>query len=86
VNPVAEFAWRQGDLAYVREPLGSVVDDLNRYWRARIVIEDPQVADLQFTGTVFVASLTDWLAGIEQAYPVTAWHAKNGEVALRWRR
>ncbi len=32
VNPATELAWRDGELAYVREPLGSVVEEnLNRY-------------------------------------------------------
>lgn len=82
VNPAAELAWRNGELAYVREPLGSVIDDLNRYSTRKIVVEDAQVAQLRFTGTAFASSLDDWLAGIERAYPISTRRAANGDVIL----
>jgi transmembrane sensor len=82
VSPTAELAWRKGEMAYVREPLGAVVDNLNRYSARRIVIDDPSLAALPFTGTAFVESLDDWLTGIEQAYPVTVTRAPNGDIVL----
>lgn len=78
--------WRDGELAYVREPLGSVVEDLNRYSPHRIVIEDPVIATLPFTGTAFTSSLRDWLKGIQQAYPVRVEEAANGDLILTSRR
>lgn len=86
VNPSAELAWRNGELAYVREPLGSVVENLNRYSRRKIVIEDPEIAALPFTGTAFPSSLDDWLAGVEQAYPITAEPTDSGDIILSMRR
>jgi transmembrane sensor len=82
VNPSAELAWRNGELAYVREPLGSVVENLNRYSARKIVIEDPAIADLPFTGTAFASSLDDWIAGIEQAYPISAERTASGDIVL----
>ncbi len=86
VNPTAELAWRNGELAYIYEPLGTVVEDLNRYSARRIVIADPQVAQIPFTGTAFVTSLDGWLAGIEQAHPVSVSRAANGDIVLSARR
>jgi len=86
VNPATELAWRDGELAYVREPLGSVVENLNRYSRRRIVIEDPDIAALPFTGTAFASSIDDWLAGVEQAYPITATRTDSGDIILRARK
>jgi transmembrane sensor len=83
VNPAAELAWRDGELAYVREPLGSVVENLNRHSSRKIVIADPEIAALPFTGTAFASSLDDWLAGVEQAYPITARHTDNGDIILK---
>jgi transmembrane sensor len=82
VNPAVALAWRSGELAYVREPLGSVIEDLNRYAAQRIVIDDPDIAELPFTGTAFASSLDDWLAGIEAAYPVTVRHSATDEIVL----
>lgn len=82
VNADAELAWRNGELAYVREPLRTVVENLNRYSARKIVIEDPAIAALPFTGTAFASSLDDWLAGLEQAYPITAKRTDSGDVIL----
>ena len=43
--------------------LEQLVENLNRYSRRRIVIEDPHIAALPFTGTAFASSVDDWLAG-----------------------
>lgn len=85
VDPAAELTWRNGELAYVREPLRSVIEDLNRYSRRKIVIDDPDIGALPFTGTVFATSLDDWLAGVERAYPISVKHADNGDIVLERR-
>jgi transmembrane sensor len=76
------LAWRGGELAYVWEPLGAVIEDLNRYSEHKVIIKDPAIAELRFTGTVFTASLTDWVKAIEQAYPVRADSTANGDIVL----
>ena len=78
--------WRSGELAYVWEPLGAVIEDLNRYSQHKVIIKDPAIAGLRFTGTVFTASLADWVKAIEQSYPVRADSAANGDIVLVARR
>lgn len=80
------LAWRSGELAYVWEPLGAVIEDLNRYSEHKVIIKDPAIAELRFTGTVFTASLTDWVKAIEQAYPIRADITANGDIVLVNRR
>jgi transmembrane sensor len=82
VDTSSALEWRSGELAYVWEPLGAVVDDLNRYSAHKVIIKDPAVATLRFTGTVFTASLTDWVKAVEQAYPVRADTTANGDIVL----
>jgi transmembrane sensor len=86
VNPGAKLDWRNGQLAYIREPLGAVVENLNRYSTRKIVIEDAEIATLPFTGTAFASSLDDWVAGIEQAYPIKAKHTSGGDIILSTRK
>jgi len=86
IDPSRALAWRSGELAYVRESLGSVIEDLNRYSARKIVIQDPAIADLRFTGTAFVSSLDDWLQGVEQAYPVSARATATGDIILTEKR
>jgi transmembrane sensor len=80
------LAWRSGELAYVWEPLGAVIEDLNRYSAHKVIIKDPAIAELRFTGTVFTASLIDWVKAVEQAYPVRADTTANGDIVLVDRR
>jgi transmembrane sensor len=82
VDTSSALEWRSGELAYVWEPLGAVVEDLNRYSAHKVIIKDPSVATLHFTGTVFTASLTDWVKAVEQAYPVRADTTANGDIVL----
>jgi transmembrane sensor len=86
VNPSTALSWRNGELAYVHEPLGSVVKDLNRYSTRKIVVADAEVAAIPFTGTAFAASLDGWLAGLEQAYPIDVKESATGEVILSSRK
>ena len=51
VDPDAAFAWRTGLLVYQDQPLGAVVDDLNRYFVTPIRVAGP-AADLRFSGTL----------------------------------
>lgn len=86
VDTSSALQWRSGELAYVWEPLGAVVEDLNRYSEHKVIIKDPAIAELRFTGTVFTASLADWVKAIEQAYPVRADSSANGDIVLADRR
>jgi transmembrane sensor len=86
VDTSSALEWRGGELAYVWEPLGAVVEDLNRYSEHKVIIKDPAIAELRFTGTVFTASLADWVKAVEQAYPVRADSTANGDIVLVERR
>lgn len=86
VDTSSALEWRRGELAYVWEPLGAVIEDLNRYSEHKIIIKNPGIAELRFTGTVFTASMADWVKAVEQAYPVRADRAANGDIVLVERR
>jgi len=44
------IAWRHGKLRYREAPLGSVVEDLNRYFEKQIVLADPGLETLPVSG------------------------------------
>ncbi len=83
VDPNAVMRWRNGELAYDDTPLETVIADVNRYTSVQVVIRDPAVERLRFTGTVFVASVRDWLKALESEYPVTARDSGNGVITLQ---
>lgn len=50
VDADAETAWRRGKLIFVDQPLGSVVEQLNRYHHGRIQIIDPAIRNHRVSG------------------------------------
>jgi transmembrane sensor len=82
VDTQSVLRWRDGELAYDEAPLASVIADINRYSTISVVVRDPALLRLRFTGTVFVASVNDWVKALEAKYPVHARVSPDGEIAL----
>jgi transmembrane sensor len=82
VDAVHALSWREGRLQYFNAPLEDVVKDVSRYSAQPIVVEDPRVGKLSFTGTVFVNSIGDWLGAIQSTFPVRAVVTKGNSVLL----
>jgi transmembrane sensor len=74
--------WRSGELSYDRVPLATVIADINRYSTARFVINDSDLEHLEFSGTVFVTSIGDWLSALEAVYPIKARESTAGVIQL----
>jgi transmembrane sensor len=70
VDAVQATAWRDGQIAYIDQPLEKVVSDLRRYSMKDIVLQDPSVAALHYTGTVSISELDHWAAGLTRVYPL----------------
>lgn len=66
----ARMAWRRGQLRFEEEPLDVVIASLNRYSTRRIVLGDPALKKLRFTGTVYDDSVEDWLQAVQIVFPV----------------
>ncbi len=82
VDAHSALRWRDGELAYDDAPLETVIADINRYSTLSVVLRDPAIRRLRFTGTVFIASVDDWLKALEVKYPVHARASADGEVTL----
>jgi transmembrane sensor len=83
VDPSIVMRWRYGELAYDDAPLETVIADINRYSSMHVVLRDPEVERMRFTGTVFVASIRDWLKALESEYPVATHDSGDGVIALQ---
>jgi transmembrane sensor len=82
----AAIAWREGRLHYRAEPLRHVLTGVNRYSTREIVIVDPALGDLTFTGTVFENRIDEWLYGLEDIFPIEVSEASVSRIELRARR
>jgi transmembrane sensor len=61
---------RRGEMRFEDEPLQVVVASLNRYTSREIILTDPRLRDLRFTGTVFKDGADDWLLAAQRLFPV----------------
>ena len=82
VRSAAAIAWRDGKLEYIMEPLGSVVEDVNRYTSRPIVIGDARLSNLIFTGTIFRDHADDWVWNLQSAFPIRAEMTTDGTIRL----
>lgn len=78
-------AWRHGSLQFVDEDLSVVVANLNRYSQQEVVIADRSLEGLRYTGTVMQGRESEWLAAIEQVFPIRVQRDAQGRINLRRR-
>ena len=62
--------WRNGLLSFYYEPLSTVVQELNRYSRKKILIEDASVMHLKVFSLIRVTDIDAALHGLESALPI----------------
>lgn len=82
VDPTHALAWREGRLEYLNEPLASAVADLNRYSTHRIVIRDPTVGRIVFSGTVLTAATDAWVQSLPSLFPIEVQRDGDGNTVL----
>ena len=76
------LAWRQGRLEYLKEPLASVIADVNRYREHPVLIRDESVGRILFSGTVFTAHTDVWVKALPRVFPVHLSAGEHGELIL----
>ena len=72
VDLAQAISWTSGRLAFRMEPLQRVLEDVNRYAKKRIVIGDPEIADVKVTGTVIGDNVSGWVGSLGSALGVVA--------------
>ncbi|WP_129775129.1 FecR family protein [Peristeroidobacter soli] len=71
-DPASVVSWQKGRLAFRRQPLRTVLEDVNRYTPKPIVPADDTVGALRITGTVDGNNVTGWLASLENVFELQA--------------
>lgn len=59
------FAWRTGTLRFIGEPLGLVLQEMNRYHVRQIHCEDPHLCARQVTGSFAVHNVEAFLSALQ---------------------
>lgn len=82
----ASTEWSDGRLKYLGEPLRHVIEDINRYSRRKLVLEDAAAGTLLYSGTVFARDIDDWITGLKQIYPeLEVVMMADGHIVIRTR-
>ena len=74
-NVITETSWTRGQLVFEDEPLGDVVEELNRYSARKMVIADASLTAMPISGTFKVGDVERFIHAVE-AYGV-ARHGKS---------
>lgn len=82
VNPANALGWRKGRLDYLNEPLGSAIADINRYSSRPIIIRDPAIDQIVFSGTVMTAATDSWIQALPSLFPIELQNDANGNIVL----
>ena len=81
-QPGAELGWANGRIRFVDAPLSEVVRAVSPYAQKRVVIDDPRVADLTYSGTVFRDRVDEWTSALPAIFPVRTVALSDGSVAI----
>lgn len=65
-------SWQSGRLVFRMQPLGEVLQQVNRYSSKPIVIGDPAIAGMKVTGTVVDGNVSGWVASLQSAMSIEA--------------
>jgi transmembrane sensor len=68
-------SWRRGEIVFDGEPLGSAVQEYNRYLTRKLVIGDRKLASLRLGGRFMTSNPDGFLTALNQAFGV---HAVEG--------
>lgn len=78
----ASIQWQQGRADFVDAPLEEVLAFVNQYASMRVVIDDPRVADLTYSGTVLRAHLDEWMTSLPRVYNIRVVPLEDGTLTL----
>lgn len=83
VNLRQTAAWQRRQLVFAGQPLGQVVEELNRYRKGRIVILDRDLAEHRVTGVFDTHEPEQALTTIETILGLREWRVGDALVVLR---
>jgi transmembrane sensor len=85
VDPSVAVAWRQGRMEFIGDSLESVIEAVNRYASRPIVLADPTLGKVAFTGTIFLDSIDQWIDSLPKVLPIVIDRRDQDAIELRRR-
>jgi transmembrane sensor len=82
IDSAAVMAWRQGLLVFRDEPLGRVLDEVNRYWRGRIILLDGELSRRRVTMRIELARVSEVISYVQSVFGANVRSLPGGIVIL----
>jgi transmembrane sensor len=82
VDPVGVTAWQQGILVFHDEPLGRVIEEVNRYWPGRIIVANANLGKRLVTARFKLDHLDDAITQIQLVFHANVTRLPGGMVVL----
>jgi transmembrane sensor len=82
VDPSNAASWRSGKLSFLNEPLSVVIAETNRYAKREVIIVDPAISAMRFTGTVFEDRVDDWVRATVNLFELRSESTADGKLLL----
>lgn len=82
IDPAGVTAWQQGILVFHDEPLGRVVDEVNRYWPGKIIVANASLAKRPVTARFKLDRLEDAITQIQLVFRANVIRLPGGVVVL----
>lgn len=86
VDTAVATSWKDGRLIFDNEPLGMIVQEVNRYSSRKLVVGDPTLSDMRVSGIFQVGSVDSFAAALEASFPVkNSTRAGEDDIILYWK-
>jgi ferric-dicitrate binding protein FerR (iron transport regulator) len=70
-------SWKDGKLIFYREPFETVAKRMERWYNVNIQVDNEEIKDLWFTGTIEMETLSEVMELISKSLPVTYTYNQN---------
>lgn len=78
----SQSEWKDDRAAFIDTPLSQVLHVVNRHASSQLVIDDPRVADLTYSGTILRDHIDEWVTSLPKVYPIRAVPMDDGTITL----
>jgi transmembrane sensor len=82
VNVDQVVSWREGRVVFNDERLGDVLPEINRYSQRKVVLGDPDLADLRISGTFRTGAVDRFAAALNMGFAIDTRVDRNHNVVL----
>lgn len=82
VEPEIFIAWKEGKLIFNREPFEKVAKRMERWYNVHIEIDNEEIKDLWFTGTIEMETLSEVMELISKSMPIQYSYDKTSRTLI----